>query len=602
MDITDEKLAEMLSTTDLIHLAKTPVDVKNLYYANQPYTYGFNVAGRPEGFWIAQGGTWIQKALEYKNPYFPTCCYVYKVAMDTDNILFINNEEDLKKMDEEISSYWLNMDYYNLQFLDSETNTKIVTEEKYMLDISKLNKKNTLWDTLVASKIIFTNPDDAKQHCEFYQKTDIPIDRFKYKDWNEVSKKYQGVYIDYSALSGHYFWVQLLDIPSWCIWDGSKIKEVKLLYNKIETNLWKHGGDELVLTENTEQWEYLFNPISEEITPITGGLDYPVARKASEIYDQTRDKIHDKIVSKLIPEHISECALYLGNTQGHCMSDEAANKVGTAIGVIGNAPDIISAAKSKLGCDTERCVLSKLASKIGEEQVRREIITNLKVVGPTDSKLLSNINIDATLKQWSLLKPQFFPFSFNMRNYASYSYQAGRILPQPDTLATIQFTDLYNGTFGTKYNCCGCVINSDTYQGDGKHWMAFFADTRGPEWTVEFFNSSGNAPAPEWINWLEKTKNAMELIIAGEKRNNSVRIVKASSVRQQSSKSECGVYSLFYIWARIHDVPCEYFTTNRIPDQLMFEFRQHLFEDPGRKIVKKFNWNEYKNTVKILWE
>jgi hypothetical protein len=126
--------------------------------------------------------------------------------------------------------------------------------------------------------------------------------------------------------------------------------------------------------------------------------------------------------------------------------------------------------------------------------------------------------------------------------------------------------------------------------------MALFADARNSDrWTVEFFNSSGNAPAPEWVSWLVKTKAGMELILDREKKKIPVEIMKVSSIRHQQSRSECGLYSLFYIWARLHNIPPEYFMENPIPDQLMFEFRQHLFEDPKRKTVKKFDWTAYRN-------
>ncbi len=121
--------------------------------------------------------------------------------------------------------------------------------------------------------------------------------------------------------------------------------------------------------------------------------------------------------------------------------------------------------------------------------------------------------------------------------------------------------------------------------------------------SVEFFNSSGNAPAPEWVNWLEKTRVIMENIADNQHiKNYKVSVIKVTSIRHQKSKSECGLYSLFYIWARLNDVPVEYFTTNPIADQLMFEFRQHLFDDPQHKSLKVFDWDKYKNTVKIEWE
>ncbi len=308
----------------------------------------------------------------------------------------------------------------------------------------------------------------------------------------------------------------------------------------------------------------------------------------------------DATIAALIPPVVSECALHVDRKQsGHCISNEAISAVGAALHLSGNSENVMVQAKTKLACETERCVLEKLAPTLGATAVKREIDAHLKLRGPTDNTLLSNVHIDGVLRQWRERFPEFFPYNFNMRNYASYAYENGYVLNRPDTLATISFADLYTGALdGRKYKCCACVINSDTYQGDGKHWMALFADARGGAWTVEFFNSSGNAPAPEWVNWLEKTKNIMEDL--GGKHTTC--IMKVTAIRHQQSKSECGVYSLFYIWARLNGIRPDYFTQNPIPDQLMFEFRQHLFNDPSRTTLKKFYWNEYTNTVNIEWE
>jgi hypothetical protein len=260
-------------------------------------------------------------------------------------------------------------------------------------------------------------------------------------------------------------------------------------------------------------------------------------------------------------------------------------------------------------------VLEKMEPIIGSEVVDMESKLFLKIAGPTDVKLLSNVNIDATLQQWAQMYRDFYPYNFHMRNFTSYCYRDGRILHEPDTLATISFTDLYNNDRGGSrnsainagYRCAGCVINTDVYQGPGEHWMALFADARSDnEWTVEFFNSSGNSPAPEWVNWMEKTKVCMENIIAqltvGSKKSPIVRMVKSSSIRHQRSRTECGLYSLFYIWARLNKIPVEYFSTNHVPDQLMFEFRQHLFDDPTRPAMKKFDWDEYTKNTRVRWE
>ena len=167
-----------------------------------------------------------------------------------------------------------------------------------------------------------------------------------------------------------------------------------------------------------------------------------------------------------------------------------------------------------------------------------------------------------------------------------------------DTLATVDCEELYKLGFKTM----ACVINSDTYSGRGKHWMALFGDMRGSTWTVEFFNSSGNPPQKEFYNWLVKAHGQLSNI------NKSVEIVKATSLCHQQSKTECGVYSLYYIWARLNGIPHTFFKFNEIPDIIMFEFRQHLFFDtrsnkmPELSKSKKFNIKEYVKDVQTTWE
>jgi len=299
----------------------------------------------------------------------------------------------------------------------------------------------------------------------------------------------------------------------------------------------------------------------------------------------------DDVMSTLIPEHISECALYLRKAEGEpCTSDVIIFDIGRELGIDGDPKEIMTGAKNKLNCESERCVLNAVSGQLGHNRIAREISAVLKIAGPTGSQLLNNFNIDDTLQQWKIGFPEFFPYNFNMLDYASFSIRGDHIINTPDTLATVRFADLHR----ENYKCAACIINSDTYHGPGKHWMALFVDARGDQGSVEFFNSSGNSPAPEWINWLEKTKNQMEDC------GKVAKIVKVSSIRHQNSKSECGVYSLCYVWARLNGVPHDYFMNQAIPDRLMFEFRQHLFA--GERPSCKFDWQEYQKTTPIKWE
>lgn len=304
----------------------------------------------------------------------------------------------------------------------------------------------------------------------------------------------------------------------------------------------------------------------------------------------------DGIIEKLIPAESSECAVWLQSSTV-CTSEPTVKKIGEKLGVSGRPEDIITIAKKKFECDTERCVLDK--AKLDPQIVRGELSLRFKIDGPLSPALLSNVNIDGIMKQYTLAFPDFFAYNFNMRDYAKFSFRSGRVLHEPDTLATVHFGEL----FARGKRCCGCIINSDVYSGPGKHWMALFADARGSQWSIEFFNSSGNPPAAEWINWMEKTRWQMEEIIRGKGGEyTEPKIVKVSSLRHQDSKSECGVYSLFYIWARLNGVPYSYFGNTKVFDQHMFEFRRHLFNDSADTGSGAFSWKEYTARYETKWE
>src|SRR5581483_4791778 len=215
----------------------------------------------------------------------------------------------------------------------------------------------------------------------------------------------------------------------------------------------------------------------EDETLYIGGAS---AKKQKDVLDDVK-RLDSHVRRKLVPEENSECALYLHKSPGEpCASDVALAHMGKIVGntAVINKKAILAAMKEKTGCNDERCVLSSkiFAQNAGHEMAKAEIATRLKVEGPTSTALLSNFNIDKTLAQWMVAFPDFFAYNFNMLNYEEHG----------DTLATIDIMDLYN----EGYRTFACVINSDVYEGAGKHWMALFGDMRGDgkiPWTVEFF-------------------------------------------------------------------------------------------------------------------
>jgi hypothetical protein len=216
--------------------------------------------------------------------------------------------------------------------------------------------------------------------------------------------------------------------------------------------------------------------------------------------------------------------------------------------------------------------------------------------------------------------PQFWAYNFHMLNWREKCIREGSVRAHPDTFATINWAQLYAGEIpnpvgmemttaanqmiaqkrATGIRCSAVVVNGDYYDGAGKHWMAIFVDARAtgdaPEWTIEFFNSAAIHPESEWIDWMAKTYR--ELQSANPRAR--VRRIWVDRLWHQHTKSECGPYSLFYIWARLNDVPAQYFIDNVVPDQIVLEFRQHLFGEEA--VGKPFNFAEYAKRVHVRWD
>lgn len=312
--------------------------------------------------------------------------------------------------------------------------------------------------------------------------------------------------------------------------------------------------------------------------------------------------LKDPITSKIVPDEVSECAFGINKKTGEpCSSELTVRKMKQFTGSQHNSPTLIlEEAKKTTNCPTERCVLESpdFRKTAGEQLIRKELSDNFKIVGPTDVTLLNNENIDTNLKQWERRFSKdkinkFFAYNFNMRNFKEVG----------DTLATIDIKDLYD----KGYRTFGCVINTDLYSGKGIHWMALFGDMRSggqnqTQWTVEFFNSSGNPPQAEFAEWLTTTKSRMSDIISEYNLNASAESVIVSRKQHQYSKSECGVYALYYIYARLNSVPWTYFRDNHIPDTLCFELRQHLFHDPRRPFMQEFDYELFEKTANPKWE
>lgn len=305
-------------------------------------------------------------------------------------------------------------------------------------------------------------------------------------------------------------------------------------------------------------------------------------------------KSSEKILQGLTT-NTGECSSIVGHTSQICSSKPVISTITKFIcSTRSSATDCdhnsaIEETKKVLGCNSESCIIShpkfrKYAVNEGNINTRmldNELSTRFKTRGPREStKLLSNFNIDEVLQEWAVKYKTFYNYDFNM---IDFDYTGG-------SLARIDIIDILEGNANQitqegriKRPCdtFACVLNTDKSTGKGKHWVAIFGDCRGKkEWSVEYFNSSGNPPPKPVINWMEKTsaKLSDHRQIHSDKYGDDVVIsVPVTNIRHQESKTECGNYSLYYIRRRLEGMTYKEFQNNKVPDSAMIEFRKHIF-------------------------
>jgi len=283
----------------------------------------------------------------------------------------------------------------------------------------------------------------------------------------------------------------------------------------------------------------------------------------------------------------------------------AAPAVGRADAAEDPAPDLlptaatpeaeaVRAAAAVLGCTSESCVVAHpvLRQFVVERKLmparalEAELDLRFKAPGPRDSlALLSNYNLDETLQRWARVFPEFFPCPFAMMDFDSN----GDYLADADLPAILEGradAELGPGVgrVRRRFSCFGCIVNTDSSRGPGKHWVAVFVDCRPPPgepWTVEYFNSAGRPPPKPMLGWMERTRARLAEYRAVSTRlgqpDCDVVSVPVTDMDHQESQTECGLYALFYVRRRLEGTPYTFFEQQLVPDAAMTAFRQHVF-------------------------
>lgn len=277
----------------------------------------------------------------------------------------------------------------------------------------------------------------------------------------------------------------------------------------------------------------------------------------------------------------SECALDVPGTV--CSTDETVNDMKIYLRKMDmQIPNtdivVVRDVKKILHCTTELDIIknSEFKRNSSEANIKASML-NFKSDGPGNStKLLNNHNIDTPLNALTYQHTGFYHMKFQMICFAGI--REGKLWKiingvgaTPTELGKI---NLVMSVINRGKDTFGVVLNTDTRAGAGIHWFSLFCDFRKRPFTVEYFNSSGNMPMPQVHDWLNKTTSYIK--DAGYA--DTKKVILSKFPHQIDSETECGPYSVYYIWSRLNGVSSDTFQKNRVKDSEMIKFRKLLFK------------------------
>ena len=115
------------------------------------------------------------------------------------------------------------------------------------------------------------------------------------------------------------------------------------------------------------------------------------------------------------------------------------------------------------------------------------------------------------------------------------------------------------------YKKVGVVLNHDTHDEPGSHWVALLIDN--VRRTIEYFDSAGNPPNRMIRGFINKVRQTLP----------SGYTYLENTVVHQKQNSECGVYAVYYIIQRLLGKSFREISHYVIRDKAMNIFRQYIF-------------------------
>lgn len=185
-------------------------------------------------------------------------------------------------------------------------------------------------------------------------------------------------------------------------------------------------------------------------------------------------------------------------------------------------------------------------------------------------KWLSTSDIDHVLKQYEKQYPDFtfmgtVPIDFD-EVIAEYRH--------------INFCPMYYGQSsvggggqkqGHSFKRYGFVFNLDPHDKRGSHWVSMFMNLSGRDKFIGFFDSYGHPPPKQIEHLIQRLRNQVKTCLGIDLP------YKCNTVQHQHKDTECGVYSLYFIYQCLRGYSFETISESIILDDAVNKFRDFFF-------------------------
>jgi hypothetical protein len=275
----------------------------------------------------------------------------------------------------------------------------------------------------------------------------------------------------------------------------------------------------------------------------------------------------------MIEKESLKCAPGVNYSEGSCFTLDQlvriANKFNKKYGANINTSQpkkellraLIKNIKEKKNCEGDSCLL-ELNVYDNED---KDIINTLRPKGPRYSnKWLSNINIDDVMKQYQ-------------SKYKKFKY-LGTVPSDFEDLKFLKIKDLrFRDLLKKNKHKIGMVINLDTSNGSGTHWVSLYANLKKRQ--LYFFDSYGKKPMKSIFKFMNRIYNEFtnRNLDYNDINTNKKFKVRYNMIQHQRKNSECGVYSMNFIIRLLNGEKFSDITKNITDDDNMFECRKSYF-------------------------